>query len=129
MRNNRSTLHSWKTQVDQLPFPLYMNYRSSLLPLTKEVVVKKKPSSLILLVTSPSPNKEVPMRQQGFWAQTECSGHFILRETQFTQMPSTGKNDFSRVHGLEMSGHVFKSERVKPNLFDDHAVPQEQQCV
>ena len=61
------------------------------------------------------------MRQQGFWAQTECSGHFILRETQFTQMPSTGKNDFSRVHGLEMSGHVFKSERVKPNLFSQHS--------
>ena len=95
----------------------------------KQLWSKEKPNSLILLVTSPSPNKEVPVWPRGFSVQTECSGHFIFRETQFTQMPSTGQNDFSIVHDLEISGHVFKSKRVKPNLFDDHVAPQEQQCV
>lgn len=83
MRNKRSTLHTWKAQVDQLSLPLNMDYGSSLLILTKSIMVRREAESPKCVATSPSLDKGSyettgPFLPRVFWSflyLEKCSLH------------------------------------------------------
>lgn len=77
MRNKRPTLHTWKAQVDQLPLPLYMDYGSSLLILTKSIMVRRAAESPKCLATSPSLGKG-SYETTGLFLP-RVSGHFFTQ--------------------------------------------------